>query len=383
MPIITGMPQSQIAQSPVLAENFSAEVEWRFAHYDCILVEQVRSRAGQMRKQRAALLGLGLKGRHRAVVIPNQPSHTGQLKKVWHLVVVEFLHTEDAARLIHAQRRIRRTSYANDLLLQYSSKSSRVAAKQARKRGAIDPQKLPAKKVKVLPINLELIGSLGVGDGSIRALRYSPLEMEALECILQPESEKHSRALTALFDELAAQSRPRSLPSQIRTVLLRHLLEPAIETFEISARIVALLQGADTDDAKDVALKVGLYLTKLEYSFSQKTRIEGPIIEGKIFKVALCFRNQLPACYQDFPILLQPTERQSRTIFAVLWGEDIEPKTQEQEILLKADGELTIETCFQATPSAEGPVMLRLDLFERGRWLDGQSFELDAAPADL
>lgn len=52
-------------------------------------VTQVRSGAGRIPGQRQTLAGLGLKGPHSVVIVDNQPSFRGMIKKVLHLVTVE------------------------------------------------------------------------------------------------------------------------------------------------------------------------------------------------------------------------------------------------------------------------------------------------------
>lgn len=52
-------------------------------------VKQIRSGSGRVPSQRETLKGLGLRGPHSEVVVPNQPSFRGMIKKVIHLVTVE------------------------------------------------------------------------------------------------------------------------------------------------------------------------------------------------------------------------------------------------------------------------------------------------------
>jgi large subunit ribosomal protein L30 len=52
-------------------------------------VTQLRSGIGRPEKQRKILLGLGLRGPNRAVVVDNTPDFRGMIKKVIHLVTVE------------------------------------------------------------------------------------------------------------------------------------------------------------------------------------------------------------------------------------------------------------------------------------------------------
>lgn len=52
-------------------------------------VTQVRSAAGKASRHRRVLEGLGLKRPHQTVVVANQPSFRGMVKKVIHLVDVE------------------------------------------------------------------------------------------------------------------------------------------------------------------------------------------------------------------------------------------------------------------------------------------------------
>jgi large subunit ribosomal protein L30 len=52
-------------------------------------VVQVRSGIGRPEKQNKILLGLGLKGPNREVIVDNTPSFRGMVKKVLHLVTVE------------------------------------------------------------------------------------------------------------------------------------------------------------------------------------------------------------------------------------------------------------------------------------------------------
>lgn len=52
-------------------------------------VTQVKSVIGRPQPQRRVLAGLGLRGRHRSVIVDNTPSFRGMVKKVIHLVTVE------------------------------------------------------------------------------------------------------------------------------------------------------------------------------------------------------------------------------------------------------------------------------------------------------
>jgi len=52
-------------------------------------VKQIRSGAGRVPAQRETLRGLGLRGPHSEVVVPNQAAFRGMIKKVIHLVTVE------------------------------------------------------------------------------------------------------------------------------------------------------------------------------------------------------------------------------------------------------------------------------------------------------
>ena len=52
-------------------------------------VRQVRSAIGFNRKQRATLLGLGIRRLHQVVELEDTPSVRGMINKVIHLVVVE------------------------------------------------------------------------------------------------------------------------------------------------------------------------------------------------------------------------------------------------------------------------------------------------------
>ena len=53
-----------------------------------IKVKQVRSEIGYNRRQRATLLGLGLRRMHQVVEVEDTPSVRGMIAKVNHLVVV-------------------------------------------------------------------------------------------------------------------------------------------------------------------------------------------------------------------------------------------------------------------------------------------------------
>ena len=52
-------------------------------------VTQVRSTIARPQPQRAILVGLGLRGISKSVVVDNTPSFRGMVKKVIHLVKVE------------------------------------------------------------------------------------------------------------------------------------------------------------------------------------------------------------------------------------------------------------------------------------------------------
>lgn len=52
-------------------------------------VTQVSSTIGRPKKQRLVLEGLGLRGLGHSVLVENQPSFRGMVKKVLHLVHVE------------------------------------------------------------------------------------------------------------------------------------------------------------------------------------------------------------------------------------------------------------------------------------------------------
>ncbi|MFW6067362.1 MAG: 50S ribosomal protein L30 [Myxococcota bacterium] len=52
-------------------------------------VTQVKSTIGRNEKQRAVLRGLGLRRVHQSVIVDNEPSFRGMIKKVIHLVDVE------------------------------------------------------------------------------------------------------------------------------------------------------------------------------------------------------------------------------------------------------------------------------------------------------
>jgi large subunit ribosomal protein L30 len=52
-------------------------------------VRQVHSTIGRVVPQVRIIKGLGLKGPNSVVVVPNQPSFRGMIKKVLHLVEVE------------------------------------------------------------------------------------------------------------------------------------------------------------------------------------------------------------------------------------------------------------------------------------------------------
>ncbi|MCB9631742.1 MAG: 50S ribosomal protein L30 [Sandaracinus sp.] len=52
-------------------------------------VTQVKSTIGRPEKQEKILVGLGLRGVNRTVVVANTPAFRGMIKKVLHLVTVE------------------------------------------------------------------------------------------------------------------------------------------------------------------------------------------------------------------------------------------------------------------------------------------------------
>ncbi len=52
-------------------------------------VTQVKSTIGRPEKQEKILVGLGLRGVNRTVVVDNTPAFRGMIKKVLHLVTVE------------------------------------------------------------------------------------------------------------------------------------------------------------------------------------------------------------------------------------------------------------------------------------------------------
>ncbi|MCU0673325.1 MAG: 50S ribosomal protein L30 [Myxococcota bacterium] len=52
-------------------------------------VTQIKSTIGRPEKQEKILVGLGLRGLHRSVVVDNTPAFRGMIKKVLHLVTVE------------------------------------------------------------------------------------------------------------------------------------------------------------------------------------------------------------------------------------------------------------------------------------------------------
>ena len=53
-----------------------------------IKVKQVRSEIGYNRRQRATLLGLGLRRMHQVVDVEDTPSVRGMIAKVSHLVII-------------------------------------------------------------------------------------------------------------------------------------------------------------------------------------------------------------------------------------------------------------------------------------------------------
>jgi len=54
-------------------------------------VTQVRGVVGRPVTQRKTLKGLGLRGRHKSVVVENTPAMRGMIKKVIHLVHIEVI----------------------------------------------------------------------------------------------------------------------------------------------------------------------------------------------------------------------------------------------------------------------------------------------------
>lgn len=52
-------------------------------------VTQIKSTIGRPEKQEKILVGLGLRGLNRSVVVDNTPAFRGMIKKVLHLVTVE------------------------------------------------------------------------------------------------------------------------------------------------------------------------------------------------------------------------------------------------------------------------------------------------------
>lgn len=59
------------------------------AHKPKLRVVQTRSFTGKKPEQVAVLKGLGLRGPHSEVTVPNVPAFRGMVKKVLHLVNVE------------------------------------------------------------------------------------------------------------------------------------------------------------------------------------------------------------------------------------------------------------------------------------------------------
>jgi large subunit ribosomal protein L30 len=53
-----------------------------------IRLKQVKSEIGYTRRQRATLVGLGIRRLHQVVEVEDSPSVRGMIKKVSHLVVV-------------------------------------------------------------------------------------------------------------------------------------------------------------------------------------------------------------------------------------------------------------------------------------------------------
>lgn len=54
-------------------------------------VTQVRGVVGRPQTQRQILKGLGLRGRHKSVMVDNTPAMRGMIKKVIHLVNIEVV----------------------------------------------------------------------------------------------------------------------------------------------------------------------------------------------------------------------------------------------------------------------------------------------------
>lgn len=61
------------------------------SHEKKLKVTQVRGVIGCPKKQRLVLTGLGLRGRHKSVVVENTSAIRGMIKKVIHLVNVEVV----------------------------------------------------------------------------------------------------------------------------------------------------------------------------------------------------------------------------------------------------------------------------------------------------
>ncbi len=61
------------------------------SHGKKLKVTQVRGVIGRPKNQRQVLKGLGLRGRHKSVVVENTPAIRGMVKKVIHLVNVEVV----------------------------------------------------------------------------------------------------------------------------------------------------------------------------------------------------------------------------------------------------------------------------------------------------
>lgn len=59
------------------------------AHKAKLRVVQTRSFTGKKPEQVAVLKGLGLRGPHSEVIVPNRPEFRGMVKKVLHLISVE------------------------------------------------------------------------------------------------------------------------------------------------------------------------------------------------------------------------------------------------------------------------------------------------------
>lgn len=53
------------------------------------VVTQLRSLSGCTKSQRATIAALGLRGRHKSVVLADNPANRGQVMKIQHLVEVK------------------------------------------------------------------------------------------------------------------------------------------------------------------------------------------------------------------------------------------------------------------------------------------------------